>query len=214
MTKSISVEKSRELDQKTINEVGIPSMVLMERAALNVYEDLLANGQLDLTKVLVIAGTGNNGGDALAVARLLETHGIDTSILLVGEPKHRSEQMEKQLQICDYYQIKHVFLNENLSEYTTIVEGLFGSGLSRNVAGDFATVIYHINASGVNTHAIDIPSGINGDTGQVMGTAIKATSTSTLAYVKNGMIKPEAKDYTGQIFIDDIGIYLNDQYEE
>lgn len=214
MTKSISVEKSRQLDQKTINEVGIPSLVLMERAALKIYEDMLANDVLDLAKVLVIAGSGNNGGDALVVARLLETHGFDTSILLVGKPKHRSEQMEKQLQICEYYNVKQVFLDEDFSKYTTIVDGLFGSGLSRNVSGDFATVIDHANASGVKIHAIDIPSGLNGDTGQVMGTAIKATSTSTLAYVKVGMVKQGAQVYTGQIFIDDIGIYLDDRYEE
>ncbi len=214
MTKAISVAESRDLDQKTINKVGIPSIVLMERAALNIYADLLSSKELDLTKVLILAGSGNNGGDALVVARLLETHGYDTNILLVGNPNHRSKQMEKQLQICDYYRVKHVFMNDDLTKYTMIVDGLFGSGLSRDVGGDFATVIDNANASGVKIHAVDIPSGLNGDTGEVMGTAIKATSTSTIAYPKKGMVKPEAKPYTGKIFIDDVGIYLNDKYEE
>ncbi|GBG93733.1 carbohydrate kinase [Ligilactobacillus salitolerans] len=214
MAETISVQQSRELDQKTINEVGIPSLVLMERAALKIYGDLLANDELDLTKVLVLVGSGNNGGDALDVARLLETHGFDTSVLLIGKPQSRSEQMERQLQICDYYQVKHVFLDEDFGQYTTIVDGLFGSGLARAVEGDFATAIDKANQSGVKIHAIDIPSGLNGDSGEVMGTAVKATSTSTLAYAKTGMVLSQAKPYTGKIFVDDIGIYLHDHYEE
>ena len=213
MTQSITVEQSRELDDKTINKIGIPSMVLMELAGLKIYQDMLDNKELNLDNVLILAGTGNNGGDGLVVARLLETHGYKVSILTVGNPDHASEDHKKQARICDYYQIPKVFMNANFDKYTTLVDALFGSGLSRNVGGDFATVIDNANGSAPKIHAIDIPSGLNGDTGEVMGTAIKAASTSTIAYPKVGMLKDEAKPYTGKIYVDDIGIYRGNTFE-
>lgn len=213
MTHAITVEESRQLDAKTINEIGIPSLVLMERAGLKIYENMINNNDLDLSSTLILAGTGNNGGDALVVARLLVTHGYKVHTLTVGNPAHASDDHVTQAKICDYYQIPKVFLDENFDKYTTIVDGLFGSGLSRNVGGDFATVIDKANASTAKCHAIDIPSGLNGDTGEVMGTAIKATSTSTIAYPKVGMLKDQAKAYTGKIFVDDIGIYRGNQFE-
>lgn len=213
MTQSITVEESRELDDKTINKIGIPSLVLMERAGLKIYEDMINNKDLNLDNVLILAGTGNNGGDGLVVARLLETHGYNVSILTVGNPDHASDDHKTQAHICDYYQIKKVFMNEKFDKYTTLVDALFGSGLSRNVGGDFATIIDKANASAAKIHAIDIPSGLNGDTGEVMGTAIKAASTSTIAYPKVGMLKDEAKPYTGKIYVDDIGIYRGNSFE-
>ncbi|EHO54500.1 NAD(P)H-hydrate epimerase [Lentilactobacillus kisonensis] len=213
MVQTISVAESRELDDKTINKIGIPSMVLMERAGLKIYEDMLNNPALDLGKVLILAGTGNNGGDGLVVARLLCTHGYDVSIVTVGNPDHASEDHVNQQKICDYYQIPKAFMSDDFNKYTTLVDGLFGSGLSRNVGGDFATVIDKANASTANIHAIDIPSGLNGDTGEAMGTAIEATSTSTIAYAKAGMVKPGADKYTGKLFIDDIGIYKGNSFD-
>lgn len=213
MTQSITVEESRELDDKTINKIGIPSMVLMERAGLKIYENMLDNKDLDLSNVLILAGTGNNGGDGLVVARLLATHGYKVSILTVGNPDHASDDHKSQRHICDYYQIPKVFMDAKFDEYSTLVDALFGSGLSRNVGGDFATIIDKANASAAKIHAIDIPSGLNGDTGEVMGTAIKATSTSTIAYPKVGMLKEQAKPYTGKIYVDDIGIYRGNTFE-
>lgn len=213
MTQSITVEESRELDDKTINKIGIPSLVLMERAGLKIYEDMINNKDLNLDNVLILAGTGNNGGDGLVVARLLETHGYKVSILTVGNPDHASDDHKIQAHICEYYEIPKVFMNANFDKYTTLVDALFGSGLSRNVGGDFATIIDKANASVAKIHAIDIPSGLNGDTGEVMGTAIKAASTSTIAYPKVGMLKDEAKPYTGKIYVDDIGIYRGNSFE-
>lgn len=213
MTQAITVEESRELDDKTINKIGIPSLVLMERAGLKIYENMLDNKDLDLSNVLILAGTGNNGGDGLVVGRLLATHGYQVSILTVGNPDHASEDHLAQARICNYYQIPKVFMNADFNKFTTLVDALFGSGLSRNVGGDFATIIDKANASTAKIHAIDIPSGLNGDTGDVMGTAIKAISTSTVAYPKVGMLKDQAKPYTGKIYVDDIGIYRGNAFE-
>ena len=124
MTQTITVEESRELDDKTINKIGIPSMVLMERAGLKIYENMLDNKDLDLSNVLILAGTGNNGGDGLVVARLLATHGYKVSILTIGNPDHASDDHKSQQHICDYYQIPKAFMNANFDKYTTLVLSL------------------------------------------------------------------------------------------
>ena len=213
MRPAITVAESRDLDKKTIEEIGIPSLVLMERAALGIYHDMINNPDLDLTKTLVLVGSGNNGGDALVVARLLYTHDYDVSIALVGDPDHASEDHVAQLKVCRYYDIPEVDANSDFSGYTTIVDGLFGSGLAREVEGEYKDIIDKANAATASIHAIDIPSGLNGDTGKPLGTAIKAASTSTIAYEKVGMTEPESWDYTGKIFVDDIGIYRGNKSE-
>ncbi|WP_268912459.1 NAD(P)H-hydrate epimerase [Lentilactobacillus sp. SPB1-3] len=213
MRPAISVAESRDLDKKTIEEIGIPSAVLMERAALGIYHDMINNPDLSLTKTLVLVGNGNNGGDALVVARLLFTHNYPVDILLTGEPDKLSSESKRQLDICRYYQINEVPTATDMNGYSTIVDGLFGSGLTRDVEGAYKELIDKANASSASIHAIDIPSGLNGDTGKPMGTAIKATSTSTIAYEKIGMVEPESWEFTGKIFVDDIGIYRNNHIE-
>lgn len=211
--RTISVAESRELDHRTINQIGIPSLVLMERAALKIYDNLLHESQFDLQKILVVVGPGNNGGDGLAVARLLITHDYDVTIMVVGDQAHASADNQTQAAICDHYQIPHIAVGSNLNDFTTIIDGLFGSGLTRAVTGAFLKVINQINASSANVLAIDIPSGLNGDSGVPMGQAIKADLTATLAYCKNGMNTPLSQEYTGRIVVNDIGIYFNDRFE-
>lgn len=207
---SISVEQAQQLDQRTIQQIGISALVLMERAALAIYADLL-NGVSKLDNVLILAGYGNNGGDALALARLLYTHGFNVSILHVGNPEHASYENQKQQVSCDYYQIPIVDENIYFDQFTLIVDGIFGVGLSRIVSGNYHSIIEKVNQANTPVHAIDIPSGLNGDTGEPMGIAIHAETTSTLSYPKNGMTTQQAQKYVGQIFIDDIGIYKTNQ---
>lgn len=209
---TISVSEAKQLDDKTIHQVGLDSIVLMERAALSIYDDLTHNNGWNLNNILILAGYGNNGGDALALARILFTHHFNVTILPIGFKDNASEENKKQQFSCDYYHIPLTTADADFSQYTTIIDGIFGVGLSREVSNDFATVIEKANQANVPIHAIDIPSGLNGDTGQPMGTAIKATSTSTLSYVKTGMALDEAQQYVGQIFIDDIGIYKTNTF--
>ncbi|GAY73467.1 NAD(P)H-hydrate epimerase [Lentilactobacillus kosonis] len=213
MRPAITVAESRDLDKKTIEEIGIPSAVLMERAALEIYQDIITNPDLKLNHTLVLVGNGNNGGDALAVARLLFTHNYNVDVLLTGEASQLSTEAQRQLNICRYYNISEVPITVKLNDYTTLVDGIFGSGLTRDVEGDYKELIARANTSSAKIHAIDIPSGLNGDTGKPMGIAIKAISTSTIAYEKVGMIEPESWDYTGKIFVDDIGIYRDNHLE-
>ncbi len=206
MRQIVSSEQMKQLDQYTIEQMGVPSLVLMERAALSVVETL--KEKHNLTKVLVVCGSGNNGADGMAIARILWLQGFCVSVFLVGKPESFSKEAQIQWKILENYCIPIV--NKcYYSEYTTIVDAIFGVGLSRTVSGRYADVIKEINESLVPVVAADIPSGIHGTTGQVMGTAIKAKTTVTFAYGKSGLFLYPGVSYAGEVIVKDIGIYGN-----
>ena len=130
-------------DQKTITEMGMPSMVLMERAALSVVE-MMESEQLDLKKVLVVCGSGNNGGDGFAVARLLHLKGYAVDVWFVGKESSMTEETRLQKQIAVHYGVP---VKERVGEdcYTVIVDAIFGIGLSRQVSGTYYNVIENLN---------------------------------------------------------------------
>ncbi|MFC6254700.1 NAD(P)H-hydrate epimerase [Secundilactobacillus hailunensis] len=212
MTRTVSIAQARQGDSHTIKEVGIPSLVLMERAALGATGRLL-NGDFDLTNVLVFAGTGNNGGDGLAIARMLHVRDIKVTVMLTGSEDRTSTETAQQLKSLHYYQIPVIPASTNLAGYTTIVDAIFGVGLDRPVGGKFADWVNAINASSAKVFSVDVPSGLNADTGEPQGATVKATATSTFAYAKNGFVTAQGKQYTGELFVEDIGVYLDDHYE-
>lgn len=212
MTNSISVADARRGDSHTIQEIGIPSLVLMERAALGAANRLLT-GDYDLTNVLVFAGTGNNGGDGIAIARLLHVRGAKVTVMLTGDRAKASTETTQQLKIIDYYKIPVIPADINLGDYTTIVDAIFGIGLDRPVEGKFATWINAINGSTAKVFSVDVPSGLNADTGEPQGATVKAGATSSFAYSKKGFDTAVGKQYTGTLFVEDIGVYLHDKYE-
>jgi len=146
MARTVSIAQARQGDSHTIKEVGIPSLVLMERAALGATGRLL-NGDFDLTNVLVFAGTGNNGGDGLAIARMLYVRGVKVTIMLTGSEDRTSTETAQQLKSLHYYQIPVIPASTDLAGYTTIVDAIFGVGLDRPVGGKFADWVNAINAS-------------------------------------------------------------------
>lgn len=205
MKEIVTCRQMKALDLHTIEEKKMPSCVLMERAALAVAAEM----ERFLTKkdrVLVVCGSGNNGGDGAALARLLTLHGFDTTIFLVEKNHAYSAELSRQLEIAGAYGVLRVN-NPDWSEYTTIVDAIFGVGLSRPVEGFFAEVIGHINASSAKKVAVDIPSGIHGDSGQVLGTAVSADLTVTFAWRKQGLCFYPGRSYAGRIVVADIGIY-------
>lgn len=212
MTRTVSIAQARQGDSHTIQEIGIPSLVLMERAALGATGRLLT-GDFDLSNVLVFAGTGNNGGDGLAIARMLHVRNVKVTVMLTGAEDHTSTETAQQLKILHYYQIPVIPAGTALSGYTTIIDAIFGIGLDRPVEGQFADWIKAINASSAKVFSVDVPSGLNADTGEPQGATVKATATSTFAYAKNGFITDQGKQYTGELFVEDIGVYINDHYE-
>ena len=206
--KAITAEQMRHYDSYTINTIGIPSLVLMERAALAVRDEVLNAFPLNLQNIVVVAGSGNNGGDGLDVARLLHIAGVKVTILTVGNPDHASNEHQVQDRICQYYKIPQTSDLNVLKDASLIVDALFGIGIDRPVEGNYATAIEAINNSDAVVVAVDMPSGINTDTGEVMGVAVNATATVTFAVNKVGLTKSAGKKHAGRVVVaSDMGTY-------
>lgn len=198
----LNSEEMKRCDVTTIQKIGMPSMVLMERAALSVVEEL---DSFDLTRVLVVCGSGNNGADGYAVARLLHLQNIKVDVLFVGDEQKRTTENKQQQKIAKYYGVSSVKKIEN-NPYTTIVDALFGIGLSRPLSGKYLEIIEQVNQAEGEILSVDIPSGISADNGKVMGNAIKATRTVTFAFRKLGLVLYPGADYAGVVKVKDIGI--------
>ena len=206
--KAVTAEQMRHYDSYTINTIGIPSLVLMERAALAVRDEVLNAFPLNLQNIVVVAGSGNNGGDGLDVARLLHIAGVKVTILNVGNPDHASNEHQVQDRICQYYKIPQTSDLNVLKDASLIVDALFGIGIDRPVEGNYATAIEAINNSDAVVVAVDMPSGINTDTGEVMGVAVNATATVTFAVNKVGLTKSAGKKHAGRVVVaSDMGTY-------
>ncbi|MGY3743875.1 NAD(P)H-hydrate epimerase [Oenococcus kitaharae] len=205
----ISAEQASAFDDFTINQIGVPSAVLMEKAALAVYDRLLKSPAFNLKKVLVIAGSGNNGGDGIAVARLLYLRGIPVTIWLLGQQDKASVQTQLQLKIVKNYglPIENQIDEENFSKYTCLVDAIFGVGLSREIEGNYAQAVNRINASTAAVMAVDIPSGLHADDGKVLGTSVQADETVTMSYNKMAMATEQGRQLAGLVTVADIGIY-------
>jgi len=206
MTDAVTAHEMQQYDQYTINEIGVPSLVLMERAALAGIE-VLGAGQFDLSQVLVIAGLGNNGGDGVALARLLMQKGVPVDLLFVGDENRAAHNNAIQLEVAKKYGLNPVNRVKDFRQYTVIVDALFGIGLSKPVPIKLGEMIKRVNAANIPVVAIDVPSGINATTGEIMGSAIRATATVTFAYPKTGLLQGEGVKRSGSIFVKDIGIY-------
>lgn len=200
----VNAKEMKECDRVTMEEYGIPSLVLMERAALAVA-DVLMDGSFPTEKVLVVCGSGNNGGDGFAAARILFERKIQVSILFAGKEKSMTKDARIQKKICENYGI-NIVSNTEVGEYTCIVDAIFGVGLSREVEGHYRELIEEINACRAKVLAVDIPSGISADTGKVMGTAVRAKKTVTFAFAKTGLMLYPGAEYCGKVLVREIGI--------
>lgn len=207
MEEIVTVKEMKELDGSTIREKGMPSAVLMERAALSAAEELRRSLLGRKERVLVVCGSGNNGGDGIAVARILHLWGVRTEIFLAGQPERMTEETRLQQRIAENYGVPRVN-NPRWDEYTTIVDAIFGVGLSRPVTGRMGEIIRSMNASPAKKAALDIPSGVDGDTGRELGAAFRADLTVTFAYRKRGLCFYPGREFAGRVAVTDIGIYF------
>lgn len=209
MRELLRAKQMKECDRYTIEEMDVPSLVLMERAALACVEVLKCK-DYNLKKSLVVCGTGNNGGDGVAIARLLHLAGYKAYVFLAGNPAKRSEELKIQLKIAENYGVT-VVQDFKTDEYTTIVDAVFGIGLSREVSGEYKSLLEKINESSAKVLAVDIPSGVHSDTGAILTTAVRAADTVTFAYGKPGLYLYPGAGCVGRIHTADIGIYLAKQ---
>ncbi len=192
----------KQVDKYSIEEIKIPSMVLMERAALSVARYI--KKQKGIRTVLCVCGYGNNGADGVAVARILAQWGFLAKIYTVGNPDSATREFRQQLEIamgCGVQVTKRPIYND----YDVIVDAMFGVGLSRELQGIYANTVRRINESGRYIVAVDIPSGISSYTGQVLGTAVKANVTVTFGAYKNGLLLNQGREYAGQVIVGDAG---------
>lgn len=198
----------KAIEQYTIKNVGIPSVVLMERAALSV-RDVIMSALKENDKVLVVCGVGNNGADGLAVARLLHEAGIFCAVYIAGSEDKATEEWKLQKKILDRVVCDcHFFVTTaDFNEYNIIVDAIFGTGLTRNVSGAFRIVIEQINAAKqALVVSVDVPSGVDGGTAGIMGIAVKADITVTFEYEKLGTRLFPGRGYSGKVYIKHIGI--------
>lgn len=206
----LTAAQMKARDEYTIREIGVPSAVLMERAALAIAEEVLSliREERRPARVLCVCGSGNNGGDGAACARILHLKGVDASIYVAGNPEHFTEDMAQQMEIARKAGVPEL-KNPPCREFDILVDALFGNGLSRPVTGTYERTVERMNGAkeaGTRIVAADIPSGIHADTGQVMGCAVKADVTVTMQHVKAGLLLNPGAMYAGRIVTAEIGI--------
>lgn len=198
-------EQAKAIDTHAIHTMGMPSPVLMERAAMSMAAVLMKREKRDV-KILAVCGTGNNGGDAVAAARILHEQGYYAAITVVGEEERMTEEMKQQLYLAESCQVPVLPLS-SISDgvFDVMLDGIFGIGLSRDVTGVYEAVIKSVNESGARCYAVDIPSGICAETGHVLNIAVKASVTVTFGVNKMGLVLHPGCEYAGEVFITDIG---------
>lgn len=196
----------QKADADTIGRIGIPSEVLMERAALKVVE-FMEGRCLVGGKSLVVCGSGNNGGDGFAVARLLHQmgRGHDVTVFFVGKEASMSRECRLQAKIAKNLGVKIVTEIPD-GEYNIILDSIFGVGLSRDVGGRYAEIVEWMNGIDAVKLAIDIPSGIDARTGQVLGVAFRADYTVTFQCEKVGCVLFPGAEFAGNVHVANIGI--------
>jgi NAD(P)H-hydrate epimerase len=199
----VNAAQMQAVDAYTIEQVGIPAIVLMERAALAVVKQVKKHsGKKD--RILVVCGIGNNGADGAAAARILCAEGYQADILLAGEEEKASTLAKQQLFIARNLGIS-IYNNIVISEYTIIIDAIFGIGLSRDVAGRYKELIEEINQGDHKVFSVDIPSGLSADTAVPMGVSIRSDYTITFGLNKIGLLLYPGCEYAGEITVADIG---------
>lgn len=200
-----SNKEAKAIDTHAIQTVGMPSLVLMEKAAMSVVA-VLTGRETRKTRFLAVCGTGNNGGDGIAVARILHEMGYQAVVTVIGQTEHMTEETKKQLEIAIGCQVPVLPLTSVTDGmFDVMLDGIFGIGLSRDVGDIYEKVIEDMNDSGAKIYALDIPSGIHGGTGAVMNTAVRADCTVTFGVNKIGLVLYPGCEYAGEVIVADIG---------
>jgi len=212
----LNAAQMREADRFTIEDIGIPSLVLMENAGRQVVAAMEAAYESRLSgRVAVLCGRGNNGGDGFVVARTLLQRGIDTAVFVVGALADVRGDAKTNLEILGRLGVTVVEIGDEqswelhfseISQCTLIVDAIFGTGLKAPLAGMMETVVADVNASSIPIVSIDLPSGLSADTPHLIGDCIDASMTVTLAAPKLPLVLPPGEAHAGDVVIADIGI--------
>jgi hydroxyethylthiazole kinase-like uncharacterized protein yjeF len=210
-----TAEELQEIDHRCVWDYKIPTLLLMEHAgksAAGIALEMNPNRR----QTVVIAGRGNNGGDGLVVARFLKLWKLPVKVWIIGSEGYRkssapwyNHQIAKHMGIPIAHLMSESQMPELRKDINTaglIVDAMLGIGLSGEVREPYAGIVRLVNGSGNRVLAIDVPSGLNADTGEPMGTAVRATRTVTFVAPKHGFDTEQGREYCGEITLVDIGV--------
>jgi NAD(P)H-hydrate epimerase len=214
--KLVSANEMRSLDRRAARDYGVRGLVLMENAGRGVADIVARQCELEKgSRVSIIAGKGNNGGDGFVCARYLKNSGFNVTVFSTARPgaikgdagvnsriwQRMGGPLETILRPGDIKKHYSKFIHS-----TVMVDGLLGTGLSSNVSGVYAALIEFINGLSIPVVAIDVPSGLDATTGRVLGSAVKARVTATMALPKIGLVVYPGRDFSGHVEVVDIGM--------
>lgn len=212
----VTASEMREMDRRTIESFGLPGRVLMENAGRGATQFLLEQFEgLENKKIGIVAGRGNNGGDGFVIARYLAQKGFHVTVFLLSQSSKVKGDAAANLELLSPLGIPVIEMADQNSfeahktamrHHDIWVDAILGTGLQSDIKGFFNKIIDFINHSKKPVFAVDIPSGLNSDTGQPCGTCIRAHATATFAFAKTGHILFPGAGYTGTLEIIDIGI--------
>jgi NAD(P)H-hydrate epimerase len=216
--KVVSAEQMRRIDESAQTDYQIPGVILMERAAWTVLEEIQRFTTLSGKVIYIFCGKGNNGGDGLALARMLPEFGAEVTVVLMANPEQYRGLAGENLARIKHFGVKQCLWDQldlaGLQQADLIVDALLGTGASGAPTGVIAAAIEAMNHSQKPVFAVDIPSGIDVDTGQIPGVAIQATRTVTFGLPKPGLLVYPGADLAGELVISPIGFppsLLNDE---
>lgn len=209
----VTAHTMQEIDKRAIDEFGIPSLDMMESAGSGCVDQIVE--EYGVTgRAVILAGKGNNGGDGYVVARLLNQRGWDIKVYVMAARDQISGDAainlgrlpQDTIHYCPHEGQLPALHQESIRQADVIVDALLGTGLRSDIAGVYMEAIKLINTSGRPVVAVDIPSGIHGTTGRVLGDAVRASTTVTFAFAKLGHVLYPGAEHTGKLLIADIGI--------
>ena len=196
-------DEMQNIDAYSIEKIGIPGIVLMEKAAMSMEEEIIKRFPPD-SSVLIVVEKGNNGGDGLALARLLSHRHYNVDVYEIGQISQASDSYQTQRNILDALLVPVVSEFPD-KDYDVIIDAVFGVGLKREISGIHAQVIDRLNHMSGYKIAVDVPSGVDASDGQILGIGFQADLTITFGLTKVGLLLPPGGGCAGKVVVKDIG---------
>lgn len=211
---SVTVDQMREVDRMMVEEIGVSILMMMENASRNiaVMARKMLGGSVKDKKIVILCGKGNNGGDGLGAARHLTNFGANVTCFLATSARELGPNAKLQQSIALHSNIllhetsPHHKLAHAMQQADLVIDALLGYNLKGNPKEPFASMITVANDSKKPILAVDIPSGLDGDTGKPHSPTIKAAVTLTLALPKAGLLKASAKEYVEELYVADLSV--------
>lgn len=202
---------TKNIDEACVKELGIPLIVMMENAVNAAIKNLDTEKNNSYT---IVCGVGNNGGDGLGIARKLFILGKKVDVFLVGKKEKISECSRINLEILNNMKLNTIFINEenivlikkSIMNNDCCIDAIFGTGLKRDVVGVFSNVIEYMNDFSKKIYSIDVPSGLDSDTGEIRGISIKSDKTISFEFYKRGFLNYKADKFIGDVVVEEIGV--------